>query len=313
MPDPTYSVYFTGHWLSEPDSGSRMELLHRLFPHAGDERLEHFLDRRRVLLIHGESLEAAKRVVMTLHEHGLQCEIAEDAEVPPDVKAAAVLPRLSPAASRPVAAAPAVAAGAAPAHEEEFTPRGQKILRALMVVTAILVLAASWSAWRRLSRGPAADLADMPSVCATDTQTTWYGSTRAHVLVCVAKTAAGARYRLTLSCDRKGAVGAALALYDSVGAPRVPAWEAGAGGAQRSIRWASGNGDEQRTLLRRAESAHVGTLPGFDTPATARLLAATSFDIADVFDGEVIRFDLESARWYIEYFSGTCGLTTAAR
>lgn len=308
MSEPTYSVYFTGIWLNEAGTASRMDLLRRLFPHADSERLSHFLDHRRVLLIHGESLEAAKRVVMTLYEHGLECEIAEDAEAAPDIGAVMTRPEIpaKPVESPPPA--PTVVRAPAP-HTDEFTPRGRQLLRALMVFTAILVLAASWSAWRRLNRGPAAAGADIPSVCATDTETNWYGGTRAQVLACIAKTAGGSRYRLTLRCDRNGALRATLVFHDAVGAPRAPAWEEAAGTAQRSIRYGSGDDAAQHTVLRRGDAAHVGTLDGIDAPGFARLLAAPVLDIADVFADEAIRFDFESARWYIEYFSGACGLT----
>lgn len=313
--DTTYSVYFTGRWLSEPAHESRIELLRRLFPHADDERLSHFLDRRRVLLIHGESLEEAERIVKTLLDHKLDCEIVEDAGTPLDV-AAAMKPH--PATARAATAATPTPADGRPTHhwtevprhegEEEFTPRGRKILRTLIAIVVVAVVAASWAAWRRLQRGPAADVADMPSTCATDAQTTWYGRTTAQILVCTAKTSAGARYVLTFSCDRDANVRTTLAFSDPVGAPRAPAWPGSAPGSSLSIEYAVADDVLTTTPLRRGVAADQGALPAFDASLSARTLAASSLAIGGVFDNEQVRFDLEAARWYIDYFTGACGL-----
>lgn len=314
MSESTYSVHFTGIWLNEATAASRLDLLRRLFPHADHERLEHFLDHRRVLLIHGESLEAAKRIVMTLYEHGLECEIAEDADIAPDVRAVMAPPATPPksAATPPPASIAAPMPSPTSPHADEFTPRGQKFLRALIAITAILIIAASWSAWHRLHRGSAAALTDIPSVCAADTETNWYGGTRAQVLACTARTASGARYRLTLRCDRGGALRATLAFSDPTGAPRAPAWDDATGAAQRSIRYSSGNAIGQSILLRRADAAHVGEFTDADAATLARVLAASFLDLNDVFADETVHFDFEAARWYIDYFTDSCGLTQPA-
>ncbi|MEQ1438911.1 hypothetical protein AAG565_06085 [Fontimonas sp. SYSU GA230001] len=311
MPEPTYSVYFTGIWLNEAGAESRMALLRRLFPHADDERLGHFLDHRRVLLIHGEPLDAAKRLVMALYAHGLECDIAEDAEVAPDVAAMMASPAMPHKA--PEAAQSPTPTPQAPLQEsDEFTPRGRALLRALLVATALLVVVASWSAWHRLNRVPAAALDDIPTVCAADTEMNWYGRTQAHLLACSARAAGGARYRLVVRCARGGGLQATLSFHDARGQPRSPDWD-GAGGTQRTIRYAGGDGIARVTVLRRAEAGHVGALAGLDAAALVPLLAAPALDIADVFAGEAVRFDLETARWYIDYFEGACGLTDAAR